>query len=250
MRFRTGVLAVLVLAAPLGAQQTQPVKPAPALQGGPSSTAAPTPSPDGAPKAPLVIYQVDLVPTGHAFAIGKPRQIGNAYFFTVWPERTMVKLSKDKVKNIAPRTKDLNQEVVYQVDLVPSGKIIAAAEPVLKGKTYTFNKWLGGNLMSLRQSDVAKITKLTGIDAFRAQQQEKGAARIDDLPMEGTGNVTVIPGAEPVPAAEAPPPGADSPSNWSYQGAPGVTDAWAPPSAVQQSPGDVPKAAPAPTPQP
>lgn len=248
MRFRTGVLAALVLAAPLGAQQAPSAKPAPALQGGP--TAAPTPAPAGAPKAPLVIYQVDLVPTGHAFAIGKPRTIGNAYFFVVWPERTTVKVPKDKVKNISPRTNDLNQEVVYQVDLVPTGKIIAGGEPVLKGTTYTFKKWLGGDLMSLRQSDVAKITKLTGLDAFRAQQQEKGAARIDDLPMEGTGNVTVIPGAEPVSPQDVPPPAQDSQGNWLYQGQPGVSDAWAPPSAVQQSPGDVPKAAPIPTPQP
>jgi hypothetical protein len=238
MRFRTGVLAALVLAAPLGAQQPQ------------AAPSAPTPAPAAAPKAPLVIYQVDLVPTGHAFAIGKPHTIGNAWFFTVWPERTTVKVPKDKVKAITPRTNDLNAEVVYQVDLVPSGKIIAAGEPALKGKTYTFKKWLGGDLMSLRQSDVAKITKLTGLDAFRAQQQEKGAARIDDLPMEGTGNVTVIPGAEPVPPQGATAPTQDSQGNWLYQGQPGVSDAWAPPSAVQQSPGDVPKAAPVPTPQP
>lgn len=249
MRFRTGVLAALVLATPLGAQQSQPAPSAPKLQGGPS-TAAPTPVPAGAPKAPLVIYQIDLVPTGHALAIGQPRQIGDAYFFTVWPERTTVKLPKDKVKAITARTKDLNQEVVWQVDLVPSGKIIAAGEPALKGKTYTFKKWLGGDLMSLRQSDVAKITKLTGLDAFRAQQQEKGAARIGDLPMEGTGDVTVIPGAEPVSPKDVPPPAQDSQGNWLYQGQPGVSDAWAPPSAVQQSPGDVPKAAPAPTPPP
>lgn len=246
MRFRTGVLATLVLATPLVAQQSQP---APKLQGGPS-TAAPTPTPEGAPKAPLVIYQVDLVPTGHAFAIGKPHTVGNAYFFTVWPDRRTVKVPKDKVKNITARTKDLNQEVVYQMDLVPSGRIIAATEPALKGRTYTVKKWLGGDLMSVRQSDVAKITKLTGLDAFKAQQEEKGAARIGDLPMEGTGDVTVIPGAEPVPAQGAPAPAPDSQGNWRYEGQPGVSDAWAPPSAVQESPGDVPKAAPVPTPQP
>ena len=246
MRFRTGVLAAIVLAAPLGAQQAQPAQPAPKVQG-----AAPTPAPDGAMKAPLVIYQVDLVPTGHAFAIGKPREDANAYYFTVWPEKTIVKLSKDRVKGISPRTKDLNQEVVYQVDLVPSGKILATDPPALKGTTYTFKKYIGGDLMSLRQSDVAKITKLTGLDAYRAQQMAKGGARIDDLPMEGTGNVTVIPGAEPVRAQDVPPPAPGEPQgNWMYQGQPGVSDAWAPPSAVQASPGDVPKAAPMPTPQP
>jgi len=247
MRIRTGVLAALVLAAPLGAQQSQPAPSAPKLQGGPS-TAAPTPAPDGTPKVPTVIYQLDLVPTGHALVIGQPRQIGDAYIVVTFPDRQTVKVPKSKVSKISPRTKDLNNEVVYQVDLLPSGRIIAAQEPALKGKTYTIKKWLGGELMSLRQSDVSKITKLTGLEAFKAQQQEKGAARIGDLAMEGTGDVTVIPGAEPVPAQAA--PSQDQPQgNWLYQGQPGVSDAWAPPSAVQESPGDVPKAALVPTPQ-
>lgn len=246
MRFRTGVLAAVVLAAPLGAQETQPAKPAPALQGGPS--AAPTPAPQNAPKAPMVVYQVDLVPTGYALVIGQPRQIGDAYFVITFPDRQMVKVPKSKVKKISPRTKDLNLEVVYQVDLVPSGTILAADEPALKGKTYTFKKWLGGDLMSLRQSDVAKVTKLTGLEAYKAEQLEKGSKRIDDLAMEGTDNVTVIPGGEPVRPQDAPP--TDSQGHWIYQGDAGITDAWPPPSAVQQSPGDVPKAAPLPTPRP
>jgi hypothetical protein len=250
MRFRTGVLAALVLAAPMGAQQSQPAPAAPRLQGGPS-TAAPTPAPAGAPKAPMVLYQLDLIPTGHALVIGPPRQIGDAYFVVAFPDRKMVKVPKSKVAKISPRTKDLNNEVVYQVDLVPSGRIIAADEPALKGKTYTVKKWLGGELMSIRQSDVAKVTKLTGLDAFKAQQEEKGAARIGDLAMEGTGDVTVIPGAQPVSPQEVPPPAPGQPQgNWLYEGQPGVSDAWAPPSAVQQSPGDVPKAAPQPTPRP
>ena len=33
-----------------------------------------------------------------------------------------------------------------------------------------------------------------------------------------------------------------APSNWIFNGVPGVTDAWAPPSAVVASPGDVPRA--------
>lgn len=241
MRVRIGVLAAFV-AAPLVAQQPAPTPAPQRLQGGPSTAA-----PSTTPQAPLVIYQVDLVPTGHALAIGKPHTVGNAWFFTTWPERTTVKVPKDKVKKITPRTKDLNQEVVYQVDLLPSGRIVAKDEPVLKGRTYTLHKWVGGNLMSVRQSDVAKITRLTGLDAYRVQQQETGGQRIGDLSFEGTGDVTVLPGGEPPPAAPAadqqPPPQ----GNWTYQGVPGVSDAYAPPSAVQASPGDVPKAAPVPT---
>ena len=243
MRHRIGALAALVLAAPLAAQQPQPTPPL--LQGGPSTAA----TAKGAPQVPQVIYQLDLVPTGHALVVGKPRQIGDAYFVVSWPDRQTVKVPKSKVQKIFPRTKDLSQEALWQIDMVPSGRLIASEEPVLKNKTYSVKKWQGGNLMSLRQSDVAKITKLTGLDAFKVEQEEKGASRIDDLAMEGTSDVKVIPGAEPVPAPAAETP-ADSQGNWSYQGAPGITDAWAPPSAVQASPGDVPKAAPAPTPQP
>ena len=65
--------------------------------------------------------------------------------------------------------------------------------------------------------------------------------------MQG-GTATIIPVAEPAPAAGPAP--ADAQGNWSYQGQPGVTDAYAPPSAVVSSPGDVPKAAPQPTPPP
>jgi len=243
MRHRIGALAALVFAAPLAAQQPQPTPPL--LQGGPSTAA----TAKGAPQVPQVIYQLDLVPTGHALVVGKPRQIGDAYFVVSWPDRQTVKVPKSKVQKIFPRTKDLSQEALWQIDMVPSGRLIASEEPVLKNKTYSVKKWQGGNLMSLRQSDVAKITKLTGLDAFKVEQEEKGAARIDNLAMEGTSDVKVIPGAEPVPAPAAETP-ADSQGNWSYQGAPGITDAWAPPSAVQASPGDVPKAAPAPTPQP
>lgn len=244
MRVRTRVLAALVLAAPALAQQPQPTQPPPRLQGGPS-TAAPTPLPAGAPKVPLVVYQIDLIPTGHALAVGEPRLIGDGYLFYAWPDRRTVKVNKAKVKKIFARTKDLNQETVYQVDLLPSGRMIAADEPVLKGKTYSFHKWVGGNLMSLRQTDVAKITKLTGLDAFRVEQEEKGAARIDDLSMEGTSEVRVLPSQsqEPAPAAQQPPP-----SVYGYPA--GISEANPPPSAVQESPGDVPKAAPAPTPPP
>jgi hypothetical protein len=245
MRFPIGAFAALVLAVPLGAQQPQPTPPL--LQGGPS-TAPPTAVPAGTPKAPLVVYQVDLVPTGHALSVGEPRLVGDAYVFYAWPDRQTVKVNKANVKKIFARTKDLNQEVVYQVDLLPSGRIIASDQPVLKGKTYTLHKWVGGSLMSLRQSDVAKITKLTGLDAYKVQQQEKGGQRIGDLSMEGGGAVTVIPGGEPPPAAPA---AEQQPAPQGYSGYPaGVSEANPPPSAVQQYPGDVPKAAPVPTPQP
>ncbi len=241
MRFRTGMLAALVATGPLLGQQPQPT--APKLQGGPSTAA---PAAEGAPRVPQVIYQLDLIPTGHALVVGKPRTIGDAYFVVTWPDRQTVKVPKSKVKNVFARTKDLNQEVVWQIDLLPSGRLIAGEEPVLKGRTYSVKKWQGGNLMSLRQSDVAKITKLTGLDAFKVEQEEKGAARIGDLSMEGGPEVKLLPGGETAPL-EAAPGAAPPPSGYGYPA--GVSEAYPPPSAVQERPGDVPKAAPTPPPR-
>ncbi len=196
----------------------------------------------------LQIYQIDLDPSGTAFAFGKPVLEGDAYVFTAWPDKAVVHLAKSKVKKISPRTKSLDEYVVYQIDLAPSGRMIARENPTLKGTTYTFHTWRDGKLMSLRQADVKAVTKVTGVPAFKIQQEERGASLNGNLPMQGGGNVTVIgTPADAAPAAPAPTPAA---GNWSYQGQPGVSDAYAPPSAVVASPGDVPKAAPAPTPQP
>jgi hypothetical protein len=137
---------------------------------------------------------------------------------------------------------------VYQIDLAPSGRKIAREEPTLKGTTYTFRTWREGTLMSLRQADVLKVTKVTGVAAFKIQQEERGASLNADLPMQGGGTVTILNAPAEAPPAPAPDPAPAG--NWTYQGQPGVTDGYAPPSAVVASPGDVPKAAPQPTPQP
>jgi hypothetical protein len=195
----------------------------------------------------LEIYQIDLDPSGTAFALGKPVLEGDVYVFKVWPERETVRLPQSKVKKITQRTKNLDQEVVYQIDLVPSGRMIAREEPKLKGTTYTFHTWKAGTLMSLRQADIQKITRVTGVPAFKIQQEERGASLNGNLPMQG-GTATILPGgpdtsSTQAPAAQPPPSG-----NWGYPA--GVSEANPPPSAVVSSPGDVPKAAPAPTPQP
>ena len=68
-----------------------------------------------------------------------------------------------------------------QVDLVPSGKLYARDNPTLKGSSYVFHAFRDGALMSLRQSDVRKVTMLTGDDAFWAQQglDGEGVVEID-----------------------------------------------------------------------
>jgi len=194
----------------------------------------------------IEIYQIDLDPSGTAFAFGKPVLEGGAYVFTAWPERTTVRLDQSKVKKITQRTKNPEQEVVYQVDLVPSGRMIARENPTLKGTTYVFHTWRDGTLMSLRKADVKKVTKVTGLAAFKIQQEERGASLNANLPMQG-GTATVLPGgpATSTQTNEAPQPPS---GNWGYPA--GISEANPPPSAVVSSPGDVPKAAAQPTPPP
>ena len=197
---------------------------------------APAPTPAG----PLELYQVDLVPTGTGFAVTKPVLEGDVWVFQVWPDRSTVRLAQSKVKKITPRTKDLQNEVAYRIDLAPSGEMFSRDNPALKGTTYTFHRWQGGNLMSLRQADVKKVTRLTPAEIFQAHLKYFGPKPVGNLPMEG---VTVVMPAEPAqvaPVEDA--SGAQNPSNWIYYGTPGMDDAWAPGNATIAYPGDVPKA--------
>ena len=237
------ILLAATLSAATAAFAQQPASPAAAGPAPPKAqAAAPT-------RGPLLeIWQIDLDPSGQAFSFGEPKLDGDAYVFTAWPDRQTVRLSKVKVKKLTQRTKDIDKMSIWVVELLPKGRMTAKEQPALKNGTYVFRTWRDGTLMSLRKADVKSIQQVTGVAAFRIQQEERGAALNANLPMQGGGNVTVI-NAPPEPAGQAP---ADSsqPGNWRYQGEPGVTDAYAPPSAVVASPGDVPKAAPTPVPQP
>jgi hypothetical protein len=175
----------------------------------------------------------------------EPKLEGDVYVFRSLPERTISRLPKSRVKKITRRTSELGKEEIWQVELNPTGRILASKEPVKKGAGYVVTEFKQGTLMSIREVDVKAITRLTGLDAFKAQLEETGAAKLSgELPPDAggatvrgaTGNAPAAPGA----AA----PGTQTPGNWSYHGQPGVSDAYAPPSAVQERPGDVPKAAP------
>jgi hypothetical protein len=225
MRHLVALVAGLLLCSPvLGAQKPRP-------------QATPAPEP------PVVVYRIDLNPTGTRFARNEPKLEGDVYVFHSLPERTLSRLPKERVKKISRRSNDMQKEVLWQIDLEPSGRILSSTEPVKKGSGYVLTEFKQGTLMSVRETQVRKITRLAGLDAFRAEFEETGAALLPgELPPgAGTGAAR---GASPGPVA-APTPGAkEGPGNWSYEGKPGVTDAWAPPSAVQERPGDVPKAAP------
>ena len=201
----------------------------------------------------LEIYRIDLVPSGSAFALNKPVLQGDVYVYTAWPEKETVKLPQARVGKITRRTKDLNQEYVYQIDLVPSGRMVARENPTLKNGTYTFHTWLNNKFMSLRKTDVQKITRLTGLAAFKAQEEVKGAELLDsNLPMQGGGTMTVIsepPAAARNPAEHTTEGDPNTSGNWIYDGVPGQTTGYAPPNAVVDRPGDPPEAAPTPPPK-
>jgi hypothetical protein len=229
------IVGALILAGGLQGRQSQGQQP---QSPQPAAPRAQHPAPA------LEIYRIDLEPTGAAFAFGKPKLEGDAYVYRAWPDRAIVRVPQAMVKKISRLTKDLSKETVYQIDLVPSGRVLTREKPKLQTGTYVFHAFKNGTLMSLRLADVKKVTRLTGLPAFRAKQEELGAALIGDLPMEGgTAHVIPAPGAAPAPPGQAPAPG-----NWIYQGKPGATDAYAPANATVASPGDVPKAPePAPT---
>lgn len=200
----------------------------------------------------LEIWRIDLIPSGSAFSTKKPVLDGDAYVYKAWPENQMARVRKDRVREITQRTRDLNREVVYQIDLVPTGRVIARENPTLKNGTYTVHTWLNDRFISLRKADVLRVTTLTGLAAFKAKEEVRGAELLDgNLAMEGGGTMTVI--SEPPPLAYNPaapaaaPAGGSDPNaqgNWYYDGVPGITDGYAPPNAVVDRPGDPPKAAP------
>ena len=228
MRYRAALLAgSFFLSANLQGQQPQP-----ALKSAPAS------------EAPIVVYKIELLPTGTGFAMEEPKLEGDVYVFRTLPERTVSRLPKSKVKRISRWSSDLRKEVLWQVDLNPTGRMLSSKEPVKKGAGYVVTDFKQGTVMSVRETDVKKITRLTGLDAFKAQLEETGAAKLSGELPEGAGTGTIR-GATADPGAAGEPAGTQTgdPGNWVYQGKPGVTDAYAPPNAVQERPGDVPKAA-------
>ncbi|MBK9374797.1 MAG: hypothetical protein IPN03_13985 [Holophagales bacterium] len=229
MRYRAALLAgSFFLSVNLQGQQPQPV-----LQSAP------------VPESPIVVYKVELLPTGFGFAMEEPKLEGDVYVFRTLPERTVSRLPKSRVKKISRWSSDLSKEVLWQVDLNPTGRMLSSKEPVKKGAGYVVTDFKQGTLMSVRETDVRKITRLTGLDAFKAHLEETGATKLEgELPPDA-GSATVR-GSAPASAPAAAPGGSPAPGNWVQQGTPGVSDAYAPPSAVQSRPGDVPKAAPTP----
>lgn len=216
MRTRTALVAALLIAG-IAAAQTQPR-----------------------------MFKIHLNPSGTMVSLDQPVLVNGKYVFHAWPDGEQTALRQSVVLKIVPLTGP-TQSTVYQIHLNPSGTVLARDVPALHGTTYVFHAWRGATLMSLRQGDVQKITPLTGDDAFWAIQRAEGERSIGGtLALQGTSQVVAIgtpPGAN---TAQAGPSslstvnnpgisGANPYGNWSYQGTPGVSDAWSPANATMQS---------------
>lgn len=213
-----------------------------ALQG--QQPAAPGSAPAPAPAAVdpgLIVYQIDLVPIGSMFAMGEPVLEGDYWIFRALPERTEMKLPRVKVKSVARWSTDYTKHVVWRVDLAgTSGTHLARNEPVKKGKNWVAYTWKNNTLVSVPEADVVKITRLTGAEAFKAEQLALGLIVLEGESMTPGfkgGNAPVNAG----PATGAPAQGQPGTGgNWTYEGQPGATDAYAPAGGTVAKPGDTP----------
>jgi hypothetical protein len=76
------------------------------------------------------------------------------------------------------------QETLYQIDLIPSGKIISRDMPQLKGASYLYHAFPAGTLVSVKKSSVKQVSKMSP-QAAAAVNPRTALTRIDDLPMQG-----------------------------------------------------------------
>ena len=209
-----------------------------ALQGqelGVSPSAAPTKEPR------IIVYRIDLVPNGSMFAANEPVLDGDSYVFQALPERTEMRLPKVKVKSVARWSTDYTKEVVWRVELAGmAGMHLARNEPVKKGKNWVAYTWKNNTLVSVPETDVVRITRLTGAEAFKAEQLALGLIVLEGESMTAGfkgGNAPV----NVAPTSGSPAPGdASGSGNWTYQGQPGAYDAYAPSGGTVAKPGDTP----------
>lgn len=179
-----------------------------------------------------------------AVSLNEPTLVGDTYVFQAWPDGASVTIPKAYVKKMT-RLTGKSTDTVYQIDLYPTGLLLASDLPVLKNGTFVFHSWRSGTLMSIRKTDVRLISPLTGDQAFWAEQRQTGMGVEGNLAMQGTNQVVSI-GTPPGGGAQAGPnnmsslqgnPGISGApqGNWLYQGTPGVSDAYAPANATMSN---------------
>ena len=72
---------------------------------------------------------------------------------------------------------------LYQIELLPTGKLVSQDLPVLKGSTYLFHQYPSGTLISVRKSEVKQIGKMTPTAV--ASASPTATKRIGNLAMQG-----------------------------------------------------------------
>lgn len=137
------------------------------------------------------MFRIDLVPSGAMVSLNQPILKGGKYVFRSWPEGAITSLKQARVRKIT-RLTGPTDDLLYQVDLIPSGTVTARDNPTPKGNIYVFHTWREGTYISVRQANVRKITPVTGDQAFRIEQGLQGTVQIANLPMQGTNRVLEI----------------------------------------------------------
>jgi len=190
------------------------------------------------------MFKIELTLGGQMVSLDEPRLVGESYVFKAWPDGAPTTLKQMRVKRITRLTGKL-PDTVYQIDLNPTGFVLARDLPVLKDGVFVFHTWRAGTLTSARKADVRLITPLTGDQAFWAEQRQTGMGVEGNLAMQGTGQVISI-GTPPDGGSQAGRTSASSlqgnpgisgapQGNWLYQGTPGVSDAYAPANATMSN---------------
>ena len=72
----------------------------------------------------------------------------------------------------------------YQIDLVPSGKMISTDLPVTKGTMVVFHKYPSGTLVSMRRSELKQVTQVSSA-AVQSANPADAVIRIGNLAMQG-----------------------------------------------------------------
>ena len=191
------------------------------------------------------MYKIDLIPSGAMISMSQPMLEGNSYVFRSWPDGATSDVPYNMVRNITRLTGNREGLVAYRIDLNPSGMVLARDNPEARGSMYVFHTWRDNTLISVRAADIKGITTLTGEQAFWAEQAQLGEKRIGTLAMQGNAHVITLDTPANANSSQAGPTststlngagisGAPAYGNWTYQGTPGVSDAWSPANATMR----------------
>ncbi len=76
------------------------------------------------------------------------------------------------------------EQKFYQIDLAPSGRVIASDLPVVKGAMVVFHAYPSGNLVSMQRSSVKKVAQIPAASAQATNLAEQ-VIPIGNLAMQG-----------------------------------------------------------------